>query len=450
MFDNIDVQTVLEYEKDHVLTPWIVQGGFKPLVVERGEGACFYDSNGKEYLDLTSQFVFSNLGHSCEPVISAISEQAARIPCINSQFTTAPRAVAAKMIADVTPGDLSKVFFSPGGTEAVEGAVKTARIMTGKDKIISRYRAYHGSTYGAMSCSGDFRNWSYEPAVPGSIHCLPPYCYRCPFGVEYPSCDIQCAKHVEDVIRHEGGGRRVAAFIGEPIFGAGGIITPPDEYWPMVREICDKYEVLLIADEVMTGFGRTGKWFGMDHYDVVPDIMTMAKGINSGYVPLGATCIRKWVADKFDATPFLHGHTYSGHAVAMAACAASIETYKKENLIERSAEMGDYLMVKLLELKEKHPSVGDVRGKGLFCGLELVKDRKTREPVHEALQEPPAPPTAKNRVLAKIMEEGVYLMAGAASVLVMAPPLIITRDQIDHAMDVIDRALVITDEEYTG
>ena len=422
--------------------------GIKPLVADRGKGAYFYDADGKEYLDFSSQFVFSNLGHADERVVATIADQAARLPAVNSQFATEPKARLARLLSEITPGDLTKAFFSTGGTEANEGAIKIARAATGKNKILARYRAYHGSTYGSMSLSADFRNWNYEPAVPGVIHCLEPYCYRCPFKAEYPQCDLLCADHVEDIVRREGGARRVAALIAEPIMGPGGIIVPPDGYWQRLREICDRYEMILIADEVMTGFGRTGKWFGVDHWGVVPDMMTMAKGITSGYVPLGATILRKWLSDKFEEFPYLHGHTYSGHALAMAAGVAAIEAYRADKLIENAALMGDYLMSKMLELQDKHPSVGDVRGKGLFCGMELVKSRKTREPVHEALLEPPRPGTAKNQILAKVLEEGVYVMGGAASVLMLTPPLIVTKDQIDHGMAVIDRALAISDAEY--
>lgn len=445
---KLDPETILEWERNHVFYPWIPQKGNVPFVADHGKGNYLYGPGGDRYLDFSSQYVFSNLGHADDRVVAAIAEQAAKLPAVNSQFATEPKARLGKLLADVTPGDLTKSFFSTGGTEANEGAMKIARTVTGQNKIITRYRSYHGSTYGSMSLSGDFRNWSYEPAVPGVIHCLEPYCYRCPFGATYPQCNVQCAQHVEDVIRREGGGKRVAAIVAEPIMGAGGIIVPPDEYWPRLREICDKFDVMLIADEVMTGFGRTGKWFCVEHWNVVPDMITMAKGISSGYVPLGATCMRKWVADKFEEFPYLHGHTYSGHALSMAAAVATIEAYQSDDLINNSKVMGDYLMEKMLELKDKHPSVGDVRGKGLFCGMELVLNRKTKEPVHEALMEPPRPGTLKGVILAEVFKKGVYIMAGAASVLMLCPPLPITKDEIDFGMSVIDDALGITDAAY--
>ena len=448
LHDALDEETIFKWESEHVFYPWVPQKDFKPFVCDRAKGNYLYGMDGKKYLDFSSQFVFSNLGHADDRVVKAISEQAARLPAVNSQFGTEPKARLGKMIAEITPGDLNKSFFSTGGTEANEGAIKIARTVTDKFKILSRYRSYHGSTYGGMSISADFRNWRYEPALPGFIHILEPYCYRCPFGATYPDCNVRCAQHVEDIVIREGGAKHIAAIIAEPIFGAGGIIVPPDEYWPRVREICDKYEMVLIADEVMTGFGRTGKWFGVDHWGVVPDIMTMAKGISSGYVPLGATCMRNWVADTFLNQPYVHGHTYSGHALAMACANACIEAYKADNLVENAARMGNYLMEKMLELMDMHPSVGDVRSKGLFCGMELVKSRKTKEPVHEAFMEPPRPPTGKMKILSEVFKEGVYIMAGAASVLMLTPPLTISKEEIDFAMAALDKALSITDAEY--
>ncbi|HSO63145.1 MAG TPA: aspartate aminotransferase family protein [Desulfobacterales bacterium] len=446
--EGLDAETIRKYEAEYVLTPWTTQKGLNPFVAAKAKGCWVYNKEGRKYLDLTSQFVFTNLGHCDDRVNAAIAKQAALLPSVNSQWATEPKARLGKLLAEVTPGDLKKSFFSTGGTEANEGAIKIARWATGKQKVLSRWRSYHGSTMGAMAVSADYRNWCAEPAVPGAAHILPPYCYRCHFGATYPSCDIQCAKHVEDVIRLEGGARRVAAVIGEPIFGAGGIIVPPDEYWPMVRAICDKYEVVLIADEIMTAFGRTGKWFGMDNWGVVPDILTLAKGINSGAVPLGATVVRPWLAERFETQPYLHGHTYSGHALSMAAAVATIEAYQQDNLIDKAAKTGAYLMNKLKALQEKHPCIGEVRGKGLFCGIEIVKNRQSKEPIHEALMEPPRPATSKMKFLGKCMEEGVYIMPGGASVITFSPPLAITTEELDFGLDVIDRNLAICDADY--
>ena len=444
---HLDADTIRKYELEYVLYPWVAQKGLNPLVIDRAKGNYFYDASGKQYLDFSSQFVFSNLGHADERMVKAISNQVARLEAIASPFANEPKAQLAKLLAEITPGDIKKTYFSTSGAEANEGAIKLVRLATGKQKVIARYVGYHGSTYAAMALSNDHRNWPCEPSIPSVIHCLGPYCYRCPFGVTYPGCDLQCAKHVENVIQFEGGARHVAAFISEPIVGANGIIVPPDGYWQKIREICDIHDVMLICDEVMVGFGRTGKWFAIEHWGVVPDIITMAKGITSGYIPLAATSMRERVSKQFEEKQWVHGHTYSGHAMGMAAGVAAIEIYKSDGLIQRAAEMGKYLMDKALELQEKHPSIGEVRGKGLFVGLELVKDRKTKEPIHDPWFEGPRPPTAKMKVLGKALQEGVYCLPGMVSVIMLAPPLTITKDEINHAMDVFDKALPIADAE---
>lgn len=447
---RLDADTIRRYETEYVLYPWVAQKGLNPPVMDYAKGNYFYDPTGKQYLDFSSMFVFSNLGHADGRVVEAIARQAARLPTAASPFATEAKAGLAKLLAEVTPGDIKKTFFSTSGAEANEGAIKLARMATGKEKIIARYRSYHGSTFGAMALTNDFRNWACEPSIPSIIHCLDPYCYRCPFGLSHPACDLQCASHVEEVVRLEGGANRVAGFIAETIVGANGIIVPPDGYWQKIREICDKYGVLMMCDEVMVGFGRTGKWFAIEHWGVVPDVITMAKGITSGYVPLGATSVSEKVAKAFETKSWVHGHTYSGHTLAMAAGVATIEAYKADGLIPRAAEMGEYLMQKALELKDRHPSIGDVRGKGLFVGLELVKDRKTKEPIHDPLFEGPRPPTGKMKVLGQAMKDGVYCLPGVASVIMLAPPLTINKDEIDFGIGVFDKALCLADEETRG
>lgn len=447
MRSQLSADEIRKWETEYVLYPWVAQKGLNPVIVDHAKGNYFYDPAGKKYLDFSSMFVFSNLGHADERVVQAIAAQAAKLPTAASPFATEPKACLAKLLAEITPGDIKKTFFSTSGAEANEGAIKIARMATGKEKIIARYRSYHGSTFGAMALSNDFRNWACEPSIPSVLHCLDPYCYRCPFGLQYPECDLQCAKHVEEVIKFEGGAKRVAGFIAETIVGANGIIVPPDGYWQKIREICNHYEMLMMCDEVMVGFGRTGKWFAIEHWGVVPDVITMAKGITGGYVPLGATSVREWVAKAFETNPWVHGHTYSGHTLAMAAGIAAIEAYRASDLVNRSAQMGEYLWQKALELQDKHPSIGDVRGKGLFVGLELVKNKKTKEPLHDPFVEGVRPPTAKMKVLAEAMKEGVYCLPGSASVLMLAPPLTITKEEIDFALGVFDKALKIADEE---
>jgi taurine--2-oxoglutarate transaminase len=334
----LDAETIKKYETEYVLYPWVAQKGLNPVIIDYAKGNYFYDPSGKKYLDFSSMFVFSNLGHADPRVVEAICQQAQRLPTAASPFAIEAKAKLAKLLAEVTPGDIKKTFFSTSGAEANEGAIKVARLSTGKAKIIARYRSYHGSTFGAMALTNDFRNWACEPSIPSIVHCLDPYCYRCPFGLRYPNCDLQCARHVEEVIRFEGGAKRVAAFMAETIVGANGIIVPPDGYWQKIRKICDRHEVLMMCDEVMVGFGRTGKWFAIDHWGVVPDVLTMAKGISTGYVPLGATSVREKVARAFEENAYIHGHTYRGHPLAMAAGVAAIEAFRADRLIPRAAE----------------------------------------------------------------------------------------------------------------
>ncbi|TAM78227.1 aminotransferase class III-fold pyridoxal phosphate-dependent enzyme [bacterium] len=438
---------ISELDAQHVLVPWKKQGGPRGLPITRAEGVYFWNADGKRFLDLTSQFVFTNFGHGERRVVDAIARQAAELPVMASSFVTAARAEAAQAIAEVTPGDLNRVFFSTSGAEANEAAMKFARDLTGRPLIVSRHRSYHGSTFGAMTLSRDDRSWPFEPALPGVMSA--PLCdpYRCPFappGERCTDCAGHCVSLLEDVLQQYGP-HRVAAIIVEPITGSNGLIVPADDYLKQLREVCDKYGILLICDEVMTGFGRTGRWFASELFGIVPDIMTMAKGLTGGYVPLGATVVREGLAKQWDTRPLLHGHTYSNHALACAAASAAIAVYRDDHLVERCAEVGPYLLQRAEWLMSRHSSIGDVRGKGLFVGMELVRNRTTKQ----RLIETGAPsPTVKDRVLAKAMEEGVYVMAGQASnVIVMTPPLTITREQIDEGVDVLDRALALADAE---
>jgi taurine---2-oxoglutarate transaminase len=343
----------------------------------------------------------------------------------------------------VTPGDLSMSFFTNGGAEANENATKLARWYTGRHKIVARYRSYHGATAGAITLTGDPRRWPAEPGIPGVVRMLDPYTYRCPAGHPDPCPVCTGAPHLEELLQYEGPDT-VAAVILETVVGTNGVIVPPDGYLQAIREVCDRHGILLICDEVMAGFGRTGKWFGVDNWDVVPDILTVAKGINSGYVPLGAMIVRKpiadWVQDKY----FAGGLTYSGHVLACASAVASIETFRDEGIVENSAAMGDYLATELPRLAERHPSIGDVRGKGLFWGLELVRDRGTREPLvpFNASGADAAPVVALGKAA---MESGLYLFVHW-NVVMIAPPLTITREELDEGLALLDAALAVADE----
>jgi taurine--2-oxoglutarate transaminase len=362
-------------------------------------------------------------------------------------MSTRSRALLAKVLSEITPGDLARVFISLGGAEANEAAVKICHQYTGRRKIITRYRAYHGGTATSMSMStGDPRSWAQVLGGTEIITVPLPYCYRCMLGQKYPECDLKCVQYIDEAIELEGGSEKVAGIIFEPVTGGNGVVVPPPEYFPLLRKICDKWEILMIADEVMTGFGRTGKWFAMDHWNVVPDIMTMAKGLTSGYLPLGATIARKHIGDRFKELFFSHGATYAGHTLGCTAALSVISIYQTDNLIENSSRMGNYLFERAMELRENHPCVGDVRGLGLLVGLELVKNRKTKEPITAVNAKVRMGMNPKLEMVKKLGELGMMTMAANPSnVVVMAPPLIVTKDEIDEGISKMDRVLSIGD-----
>ena len=441
---NTDLgRQVVADAKEYVLHSWSVQDAVDPIPVAGGEGRYFWDYDGKRYLDFASQLVNVSIGHQHPKIVAAIKEQAEKLCTIGPPMATEARSTLARLLAEVTPGDLQMSFFTNGGAEANENAVKLARWYTGRHKIIARYRSYHGATAGAITLTGDPRRWPAEPGIPGVVRMLDPYTYRCPAGHPDPCPVCTGAPHLEEILQYEGA-HTVAAVILETVVGTNGIIVPPDGYLQAIREVCDRHGILLIADEVMAGFGRTGKWFGVDNWNVVPDILTVAKGINSGYVPLGAMIVRKPIADWARDKYFAGGLTYSGHPLACASAIASIEAFKEERIVENSAEMGGVFAERLRELQRKHPSIGDVRGLGCFWGLELVKNRETREPLvpFNATGDAFAPVA---RVAKAALERGLYLMTHW-NVIIVAPPLTITRDEIDEGIGVLDEALSIADE----
>ncbi|MEZ5101372.1 MAG: aminotransferase class III-fold pyridoxal phosphate-dependent enzyme [Thermoleophilia bacterium] len=435
-------------DRAHVLHSWSVQSKLNPLPVAGAEGCWFWDYDGNRYLDFASQLVNVNLGHQHPKVVAAIKEQADRLCTIGPPMANDRRGELARLVAEVAPGDLNHVFFTNGGAEANENAIKLARWYTGRHKVIARYRSYHGATAGAITLTGDPRRWYAEPGLPGVLRMFDPYTYRCSAcrgaGGDCPICSG--GPHLEEILTYEGP-HTVAAVIVETVVGTNGIIVPPDGYLQGLREVCDRHGVLLIFDEVMAGFGRTGKWFACQHWDVQPDIMTVAKGINSGYVPLGAMVVSDriwdWVKDQF----FAGGLTYSGHPLACAAGVASVKAFHEEGIVENAAAMGEVLAVELPKLMAKHPSVGEVRGKGLFWGVELVKDRETREmlvPFNAAGDA--AAPVA--RMMKAAMERGLYLMIHW-NVIMVCPPLVITEDELRQGLAVLDEVLAIADE-YVG
>jgi taurine---2-oxoglutarate transaminase len=432
--------------KQFVLHSWSVQDALDPIPVAGGEGRYFWDYDGNRYLDFASQLVNVSIGHQHPKVVAAIKEQAEKLCTIGPPMATEPRSTLARMLAEITPGDLQMSFFTNGGAEANENAIKLARWYTGRHKVIARYRSYHGATAGAITLTGDPRRWPAEPGIPGVVRMLDPYTYRCPAGHPDPCPVCSGAPHLEEILQYEGPDT-VAGVIVETIVGTNGIIVPPDGYLQSIREVCDRHGIVLITDEVMAGFGRTGEWFGVDNWDVVPDILTVAKGINSGYIPLGAMIVRQpiaeWVRDKY----FAGGLTYSGHPLACASAIASIEAFKEEGIVENAAEMGGVFAEDLESLREKHPSIGEVRGLGCFWGIELVKDRDTREPFvpFNATGEAFAPMA---RVWKAALERGLYLMTHW-NVIMVCPPLTITREEIEEGIEILDEALSVADE-YAG
>ena len=436
--EGLDAKRISELDHAHVLHSWSVQSQLSPLAVAGAEGRYFWDYDGNRYLDFASQLVNVNLGHQHPKVVAAIKEQAEKLTTIGPPMAHETRSELARLIAEVTPGDLTMSFFTNGGAEANENAIKLARWYTGRHKIVARYRSYHGATAGAITATGDPRRWPAEPGIPGVVRMLDPYTYRCPAGHPDPCPVCTGAPHLEEILQYEGP-QNVAAVLMETIVGTNGVIVPPDGYLQAIRETCDRHGILLILDEVMAGFGRSGKWFACEHWDVVPDIMTVAKGINSGYVPLGAMVINRKLADWIEDKYFAGGLTYSGHVLACAAAIASIEAFREEGIVENSAAMGEALGEGLRGLQERHESIGEVRGKGLFWGIELVRDRKTREPLvpFNASGEDLAPVT---RLAKAAMERGLYLMTHW-NVIMVCPPLTITRDELDEGLGILDEVL---------
>ena len=424
-------QEIVRLNREYTFFSWSVQSQMNPIPMTRAEGIYFWDADGKRYFDFSSQLMNLNIGHQHPKVVKAIQDQAATLAYAHPSMATEPRGLLGKKIAEVTPGNLKKTFFCLGGAEANENAIKMARFYTGRNKILAHYRSYHGATHGAIALTGDYRRLPVEPAMPGVVHFLDPFCYRCPFGWTKETCHRECIKHVDEVIQYEGPDK-VAAIIMEGVTGSNGLIVPPDDYWPRFRQICDKYGILLISDEVMSGWGRTGKWFAVDNWNVVPDIITTAKGLTAGYVPLGAVIVTDKIAEYFEDKMLWCGLTYSGHPLACAAGVATLEVYEEDGLIENAARVGKYLGERLEAIKARHPSVGDARYIGLFSALEIVKDRKSKEPID--------PLTETQKVL---RAEGLFTF-NFHNVLFVVPPLCITEAQLDEGLAIIEKALTET------
>lgn len=438
----------VQKNKDYTLASWMAQATWNPLPVERGEGVYVYDASGKRYLDWSSQLVNVNVGHSHPHVVKAIQDQAAKLCYVSPSDATEPRGRLGELLAEITPGDLTKSFFTNAGTEATENAMKIARLVTGRQKILTRPRSYHGATFAAMTAGGDPRRLANEPGVPWIVRMPDPFAYQSPIyrGRTAEEGDAIVADLVEEMVQMEGP-ENCAAIMLEGYSGTSGVMQPTEVFWNRIEEICRKYGMLLIVDEVMSGFGRTGEWFGIDHYpNVKPDIMCMAKGITSGYVPLGATVVTDKVAEFFDDHTLWGGLTYSAHALACAAGVANIEVYRDENLIENAREMGKVLRRGLNDLAERHPVIGDIRGTGLLQLTELVKNRETREPLSPFNQ----PMTEPMKLVSKTLKENGVSAFVRWNMVFHAPPLVVNEAQIGEALDVLDKALSLIDSYYEG
>jgi len=431
-------QEIIELSKEYTFFSWSVQGQVNPIPVGKAKGIYFWDTDGKRYIDFSSQLMNTNIGHQHPKVVKAIQDQAAELCFVHPGNTTEVRALLGKKLAEVTPGNLKKAFLTLGGAEANENAIKMARFYTGRHKLLARYRSYHGATHGSIALTGDYRRLAVEPVMPGGVHFLDPFCYRCPFGQKKESCKRECIAHLEEVIKYEGPDK-IAAIIMEGVVGSNGLIIPPDDYWPRVRELCDKYGILLISDEVMSGWGRTGKWFAVDNWSVTPDIITTAKGITSGYVPLGAVIVSDKIAQFFEDKYLYAGLTYNGHALSCAAALATIEVYEDDHLIENAVVVGKYLGERLESIKSKHISVGDVRYIGLFSAIELVVNRVTKESFAPSVMAEIGTVLRQNGLFTFIMANNM------GSIIFVVPPLCITKEQLDEGLAIVEKALETSD-----
>lgn len=436
---------ILPLSMEHNFWTWSAQAHVSPIPVKRAKGVYFWDVDGKRYLDFNSMVMCVNIGHGDERVIEAMVAQARELPFAGPGMATQPRALLGKLLAEVVPQGLTRFLYTLGGADANENAIKLARGFTGRHKILARYRSYHGATYGATAATGDPRRVAWEPDVmPGVVHFLDPYRYRSTFHRTNP--DISEAEftrdylnHLEEIIQYERP-ESIAGILIESVTGTNGIIIPPAGYMQGVREICDRYGILMICDEVMSGFGRTGKWFAVDHWGVKPDLMTMAKGLTSGYAPLGAVAMREEIAASYNERAYQGGLTYNGHPISLAAAIATIEVMRQDHIVEHAAQTGEVLADMLAELVERHPSVGEVRSIGMFGIIELVRSRQTREPLAPFNGSSPEMVAIRKYLL----DHGLFIYTHWHTLLVI-PPLIITPEELQEGFALLDQALEISD-----
>jgi len=436
-------------DRRYVFHSWSAQAALDPVVVTGASGSYFWDSDGRRYLDFSSQLVNVNIGHQHPAVVEAIVEQARTLTTVAPFHAVEPRGHAARLIATHAPGELDRVFFTNGGAEANEHAVRMARLATGRQKVLTAYRSYHGATAGAITLTGEPRRWGSEPGVTGVVRFLGPYPYRSPFYSDSAEQEGERAlAHLADVIQFEGPAS-IAAILLEPVVGTNGILVPPEGYLAGVRALCDAHGILLIADEVMCGFGRCGEWFAVDRWGIMPDLITFAKGVNSGYLPLGGVILSPRVADAFATRPYPGGLTYSGHPLACASAVASITAFEREGIVEHARMLGtDVIGPELDKIASRHPSVGEVRGLGVFWAIELVRDRTTREPlVPFNAAGPEAAPI--NAVAVACKERGLWPFTHFNRVHVV-PPCTTGVEEAREGLAILDEALAVADSYVSG
>ncbi|MEZ4792142.1 MAG: aminotransferase class III-fold pyridoxal phosphate-dependent enzyme [Gelidibacter sp.] len=436
---------IIQDNLDYTLFSWSKQAGLNPINVSHAKGSYIYDREGKKYLDFSSQLMNVNIGHGNQRITDAVAKQMQDVSYVYPGMATEPRGILGKMLADITPGNLTKTFFTLGGAEAIENAIKMARMYTGRHKIITHYRSYHGATYGAIAASGDPRGFPVDKEkMPHVVHVENPYAYRCPWNSNsIEECGELALAHLERVLQFENPDS-VAAILFEGESGSSGCIKYPPMYLKKIRELCDKYGIMMIDDEVMSGFGRTGKMFGIDHHGVTPDLMCLAKGLTSGYLPLGGVVVTDKITEFFNDHPMTIGLTYSAHPTLCAAAIENLKIIQEENLVERAAEMGTYIDAEVEKLKEKHPSIGDFRNTGLLGCIELVKNRKTKEPV-TPWNAKPSEMEVTNKMAAKIRELGMFTFVRWNWIFI-APPLNVSKEEVDEGLKIISEAISIADD----
>ncbi|MEO5646775.1 MAG: aminotransferase class III-fold pyridoxal phosphate-dependent enzyme [Chitinophagaceae bacterium] len=435
---------IIQNNLDHTLFSWSKQKGTNPIAVKYGEGVYLYDYDDKRYIDFSSGLMNVNIGHGNQRVTQAVTKQMQEISYVTPSCVTKVRGELGKKLASITPEGLNKSLFTVCGATAIENAMKLARLYTGRHKIVTRYRAFHGSSYGAMTAGGDPRKLpSDAQQAPNVVHVEDPFCYRCPWCQTFPHCQYECISHVQRVIEFEGP-ENIAAVLMEGESGSSGCIKYPPDYFKKLRALCDKHGILLIIDEVMSGFGRTGKWFGIDNHGVIPDMIATAKGLTAGYIPFGALIVSDKIAHQFEDKVLWLGLTYSAHPVGCAAALEVLNIYEDEKLVENAAMMGKYIDQRVEEMKQRHPSIGDFRNTGLLGCIELVKNRETKEPM-APFNAKPDEMVIMNKVAARIRELGMYTFV-RWNYIFIAPPLCITAEQVDEGLAIIEDAISIADE----